>query len=368
MALDLERLIGTTVDSDASDLILKTGSHPAMKQAGKVLFLSEERLSRETARSFLERLATTEALNRFEEGGEADFAFEHPERGRFRCNAFKQSGEVSMVMRHIKTAVPNFEDLHLPGQQFRHLASLERGLILVTGVTGSGKSTSMAALIQEINNNCNKHIITLEDPIEYLFEDNLSIINQREVGTDTRTWITGLRNAMREAPNVIMIGEIRDEATMEAAIAAAETGHLVLTTLHTVNAIQTVERVMTFFPPHQHDLVRLQLSMVLEGVASQRLIPSLRSQRMVPAVELMMASPRSREILRDGKTYDLEHALVEGAQYYGSRTFNMSLKELYDGKLISMEDALAASDSPDDLRLAMRGVVRGTDRRVAGLQ
>lgn len=362
--IDLDRLIATIVDSDASDLILKTGSQPAMKQAGKVLFMSDERLGPEKAREILERIARPDALVRFDEKGEADFAFEHEEKGRFRVNAFRQCGEISVVMRQIKSIVPTFSELSLPDAQFQRLASLERGIVFVTGVTGSGKSTSLAAIVDTINNTRNKHILTLEDPIEYRFEDNLSVINQREVGVDTSDWITGLRNAMREAPDVIVIGEIRDADTMEAALAAAETGHLVLTTLHTVNAIQTVERVMTFFPPHQHDLVRLQLSMVLEGVASQRLIPCQQSTRMVPAVELLMASPRIREILRQGHTKDLDQALSEGAEYYGTQTFNMSLKGLYDANLVTLDDACMASDNPDDLKLAIRGVVRGTDRQI----
>lgn len=362
MSVDLDRLLATVVDSDASDLILKTGSQPAMKQAGKVLFLSESTVSAEDAESILKRISRSDTMERFEKHGEADFAFEHPERGRFRVNVFRGAGRISIVMRQVKNIIPSFAELNLPEKQFTRFANLERGLVFVTGITGSGKSTTLASIVDAINNTRNKHVLTLEDPIEYRFGDNLSIINQREIGMDTRDWITGLRNAMREAPDVIMIGEIRDDETMAAAIAAAETGHLVITTLHTVNAIQTVERVMTFFPPHQHELVRLQLSLVLEGVASQRLIPCVKTGRMVPAVEILMGSPRIREILRAGHTKDLDNALQEGAQYYGTQTFNMSLKGLYDTGLIGLEDALAASDNPDDLKLAIRGVTRGSDR------
>jgi twitching motility protein PilT len=260
--------------------------------------------------------------------------------------------------------VPSFTELCLPERQFNHFASLERGLVLITGVTGSGKSTSVAAIIDAINNTRNKHIVTLEDPIEYRFTDNLSVINQREIGLDTHSFLTGLRAAMREAPDVIMLGELRDTETMSSAIAAAETGHLVITTLHTVNAMQTVERVMTFFPPHQHDLVRFQLSTVVAGVASQRLVPCLQSARMVPAVELLMATPRTREILREGKTRELEKSLEEGAEYYGSQTFNMSLLQHLQGGRISLDDALNASDNPDDLKLALRGVTKGVDRKL----
>ncbi|MAG55801.1 MAG: type IV pili twitching motility protein PilT [Planctomycetes bacterium] len=365
--LDMDRVLATVVEADASDLILKTGSQPAMKQAGRVLFLAEEPVLRDDVRAVLEQIAYAEALARFDAEGESDFAFEHPNRGRFRVNAFRQSGEISIVMRQVKSVVPSFRELCLPERQFSHFAELSRGIVFVTGITGSGKSTSLAATVDSINNTRNEHILTLEDPIEYRFVDNLSLINQREVGVDTRNWITGLRNAMREAPDVIMLGEIRDTDTMEAAIAAAETGHLVLTTLHTVNAIQTVERIMTFFPPHQHELVRLQLSMTLEGVASQRLIPCVQTGRMVPAVELLIATPRIREILRAGQTHDLSAALQDGAEYYGTQTFNMSLKKLYEDGMVTLEDACAASDNADDLKLAIRGVVRGTDHKVLSM-
>jgi twitching motility protein PilT len=209
------------------------------------------------------------------------------------------------------------------------------------------------------------HAVTLEDPVEFRFRDGPSVIHQREVGVNMKDWQSGLRAALREAPDVIMLGEIRDAASMEAALSAAETGHLVLSTLHTVNAIQTVERIMTFFPPHQHDLVRMQLSLVLEGVLSQRLVHSKSTGRRVPALEILLPTPRVRELLRQGKTRDLDHALVDGASQYGTQTFNMALKALVDGAMVEESDAIAASDNPDDLRLALRGISRGTERRLA---
>jgi twitching motility protein PilT len=366
MPLDFERVIATAVDANASDVILKTACQPALKQGGRILFLDEPTIAPADMQQLLERMAHADAMARFEKLGEADFAFQHSNRGRFRVNAFRQSGEISIVMRQIKSVVPTFDELCLPERQFEYFASLERGLVFITGITGSGKSTSLAAIVEAINNGRNKHILTLEDPIEYRFQDNLCIVNQREVGVDTSSWLTGLRSAMREAPDVIMLGEIRDSATMEAAIAAAETGHLVLTTLHTINAIQTVERIMTFFPPHQHDLVRLQLSMVLEGVASQRLVPCVKTGGSVPAVEVLRATPHIREILRQGQTTDLAHALEEGSEYYGTQTFNMSLRNLHDRELVTLEDACAASDNPEDLRLAIRGVTRGSQRLSMG--
>jgi twitching motility protein PilT len=362
--MDLDRLLKTVVDSDASDLILKIGTQPAMKVHGKVLFIGSDPIRAEEFEAVLEQIATPETRARLMKAGDRDFSCEFPGIGRFRCNAFKVMGNLAVVMRHVKNSVPSFTELCLPDRQFTQFAALERGLVLVTGVTGSGKSTSVAAIIDSVNNTRNKHIVTLEDPIEYKFTGNLSVINQREVGIDTQSFVTGLRAAMREAPDIIMLGELRDTETMSAAIAAAETGHLVISTLHTVNAMQTIERVMTFFPPHQHDLVRFQLSTVLAGVASQRLVPCLTSARMVPAVELLMSTPRTREILREGKTRELEKALTEGAEYYGSQTFNMSLLAHLQAGRISLDDALNASDNPDDLKLALRGVTKGTDRRL----
>jgi twitching motility protein PilT len=362
--MELDRFLKTVVDSDASDLILKVGTQPAMKVHGKVLFIGGEAVTAEGFEAVLSRVAPAEARARLAEPGERDFSCEIPGIGRFRCNAFRQMGQPAIVMRHVKCTVPSFTELFLPERQFTQFAGLERGLVLVTGVTGSGKTTSVAAIIDAINNTRNKHVVTLEDPIEYRFTENLSVINQREIGLDTQSFVTGLRAAMREAPDVIMLGELRDTETMSAAIAAAETGHLVISTLHTVNAMQTIERVMTFFPPHQHDLVRFQLSTVLAGVASQRLVPCLQTARMVPAVELLMATPRTREILREGKTRELEKALQEGAEYYGSQTFNMSLLTHLQAGRISLDDALNASDNPDDLKLALRGVTKGADRRL----
>ncbi len=356
---DLKKTLQMAVAADASDLILKTGSQPAVKVSGKVLFLSDDVISFEDGERIVEEIAPSAMKDRFNEVGEADFSFDSPEAGRFRCNLFRQAGAMGLVMRQIKNIVPSFEDLTLPSQQFTHFASLDRGIVFVTGVTGSGKSTTLAAIVDFINNTRNKHIITLEDPVEYTFKDNLSIVSQREVGVDTVSFASGLRAAMREAPDVIMVGEIRDEETMQAAISAAETGHLVLTTLHTINAIQTVERIHTFFPPHQHDLVRLQLSTVLAGVASQRLIPNLKTTGMVPAIELLMATPRVRELVFEGKTLELDKALSEGQEYYGTQTFNMSLKGLYEDGVVSLEDAISASDNPDDLKLIIRGIETG---------
>lgn len=358
--LDFDKVLMTTVRSGASDLILKVGSPPVIKTVGKVLFLSDDPVGVEELEEAARSICSPGNWETYSRDGEVDFSFQGAgELGRFRVNMFRQSGKIGLVLRQINSVIPSFAQLSLPERQFLHLASLDRGLVLVTGQTGSGKSTSLAAIVDHIIQTRNEHIITLEDPIEYLFEDNLSIVNQREIGSDTESFESGLRACMREAPDVIMVGEIRDAETMEAAVAAAETGHLVLSTLHTVNAIQTIERIFTFFPPHQHDRVRMQMATVLAGVASQRLLPSVKTQGMVPVVEILLATPRIRELLSNGDTLALERALVDGEDYYGTQTFNMALRELCESEVVSLEDALLASDNPDDLKLALRGIQTG---------
>ncbi|MDA1223317.1 MAG: type IV pilus twitching motility protein PilT, partial [Planctomycetota bacterium] len=251
-----------------------------------------------------------------------------------------------------------FKDLNLPVQPLKKLSSLTRGLVLATGTAGSGKSTTLASMIEYVNRNAQKHIITIEDPIEFLYEDRFSIVNQREIGTDAPSFAQAIRQAMRQSPDVILIGEMRDQETVAAAINAAETGHLVFSTLHTVNAVQTVERIISFFPPHQHDLIRLQLALNLAGVVSMRLIKAREGVGMVPAVEMMMNTPTVRELLQSGDTRMLPKALAEGS-YYGTMTFNQSLSRLFEAGNISLDDALAASDNPEELKMQMRGITQG---------
>ena len=230
--------------------------------------------------------------------------------------------------------------------------------MLATGVAGSGKSTTLASMLEFVNRTMNKHIITIEDPIEFRFEDKRSIVNQREIGPDVQSFGQALRQAMRQSPDVILIGEMRDAETVAAAISAAETGHLVFSTLHTVNAVQTVERIISFFPPHQHELVRLQLALNLAGVCSLRLVKNKDGTSMVPAVEMLINTPTVRELLEQGSTRMLPKALQEGS-YYGTMTFNQSLIRLFQAGNISLEDALSSSDNPDELKMQMRGITQG---------
>ena len=350
------------VKENASDLVLKANGCPAVRVAGVIRFLGDQPLPPELMRSYIEEVLSDRLREEFDKSGAMDTAVALPGVGRFRCNAFHQCGEFGLVFRAIKNEIPSFKDLNLPVDPLKRLASLKRGLVLATGIAGSGKSTTLASMIEYVNRTMNKHIITIEDPIEFRFEDKRSIVNQREVGVDVLNFSSALRQAMRQSPDVILIGEMRDAETVSAAISAAETGHLVFSTLHTVNAVQTVERIISFFPPHQHELLRLQLALNLAGVCSLRLVKNKDGTAMVPAVELLINTPTVRELLEQGQTRMLPKALAEGS-YYGTMTFNQSLIRLFQAGNISLEDALAASDNPDDLKMQMRGITQGAVQR-----
>jgi twitching motility protein PilT len=355
---NLDDLLRIMVKEKASDLILKTGGCPAMRVAGAIRFLGDTPLELAQLRTFLGEVVPEEERKEFMQHGAADIAIDKPGVGRFRCNAFIVGGQPGFVFRAIKDSVPSFKDLNLPIDQLKKLASLPRGLVLATGIAGSGKSTTLASMVDFVNRNHAKHIITIEDPIEFVFEDKRSVVNQREIGTDAPSFAEALRHAVRQSPDVVLIGEMRDKETMEAAINAAETGHLVFSTLHTVNAVQTVERIISFFPPHQHELIRLQLALNLQGVISMRLIKTKEGRSQMPAVELLINTPTVRDHLERGETRMLPKALTEGA-YYGTMTFNQSLIRLYNAGNISYDEAIEASDNPDELKLQMRGITKG---------
>ncbi len=354
----IEEYFKLMVEQNASDFFLKSGSRPSMRIDGSVRFIDPQETSEAFCRELFKRV-TGEDADVLAERKEMDLAFELEGVGRFRTAVFNQKGEIGFVFRYIQKLIPSFEELNLPSKQLQKLASMRRGMVLITGVAGSGKSSTLASMIEHINQTRNVHIVTVEDPIEFVFEDKQSIINQREVGLDTVDFMEALKQVVRQSPDVILIGEMRDKETMETAISAAETGHLVFSTLHTVNAIQTVERIITFFPPHQHPLIRMQLSMVLQGVISQRLLPKKDGKGRVPAVEIMITTPTIKEMLQEGRTTELYNAINEG-EYYGNQTFNRSLKSLYQNHLITLEEAMAAADNPDELKLEIRGIVRGT--------
>ncbi len=356
--MELLDLLESMVELAAPDLILKVGARPTVRVRGGLVQLAEEELTRDFMLRVVASMLDDRRMEQFVRGSEVDLAYEVAGLARFRVNVFHQLGMPSVVFRHIHADVPTFEQLNLPVEQLAKLASLRRGLVLMTGVAGSGKSTTLAAMVEYMNQHQGRHIITIEDPVEFLFTDKSCVISQRELGSDSRDWPTALKHALRQAPDVLVIGEMRDRATVEAALNAAETGHLVLSTFHTINAVQTVERILSFFPDYQHQLIRLQLSMVLSGVVSLRLLNSLDGQARIPACELLLPTPTVREMLKQGRTDELPKALAQDT-FFGTMTFAQSLQKLYaDGK-IAMQDALAAADSADELKLAFSGVSRG---------
>jgi twitching motility protein PilT len=359
--MELASIFAAMVKEEASDLFLKVGVPPAMRVVGRVISMGGQPLSEENMLEIFNEVCDDFAKKKFAEKGEVDISYEIYGVGRFRANVFRQRGYIGMVFRHIHSKIPSMEELNLPADQLRRLAALPRGLVLVTGTAGSGKSTSLASMINFINETEERHVITVEDPIEFTFTDRKSVIEQREIGQDTDSFLMALKHAVRQSPDVIFIGEMRDIETMDAAIHAAETGHLVFSTLHSLNAMQTVDRIINFFPPHHHAFLQLQLSMLLEGVVSQRLLPTKDGTSRMPAVELMCATPTIQELLLHGKTRELYKAIKDGS-YYGCMTFNQSLKSLLERDLITLEDALTAADSPDELKLELRGISKDAQR------
>ena len=355
--MEFHEMLRKMVIEKASDLFIKVGSPPSLRIDGAINFLDTDEITQQDALEIFEIIEDSKK-DGFDSKHDIDVAYELPGIGRFRVNILRQKGNLGYVLRHIESNVPSFEELNLPAVVLTKLASATRGLVLVTGQAGSGKTTTLASMINYINEKFNKHVVTIEDPIEFIFKDRKSIVNQREVGVDTPNFHAALKMAVRQSPDAILIGEMRDKETMEAALAAAETGHLVLSTLHTVNALQTVERIIHFFPPHQHELIRLQLSLVLVGVISQRLIPKKNEAGRVPAVELMIESPTIKDLLRKGSTPELYAAVKEG-EYFGCQVFNQSLRKLYQDDLITLDAALAASDYPEELKLDLKGIYKG---------
>ncbi len=359
--MELASIFAAMVKEEASDLFLKVGVPPAVRLVGRVVSMGGPPLTEENMLEVFNEVCDDFAKKKFAEKGEVDVSYEIYGVGRFRANVFRQRGYIGMVFRHIKSRIPALEELNLPAEQLRRLAMLPRGLILVTGTAGCGKSTTIASMINHINQTEERHIITIEDPIEYTFTDQRCVIEQREIGQDTDSFVAALKHAVRQSPDVLFIGEMRDVETVEAAINAAETGHLVFSTLHSQNSMQTVDRIVNLFPPHYHAFLYLQLSQLLEGVVSQRLLPTKDGTMRMPAVELMVSTPTIQELLLQGKTRELYKALKEGG-YYGCMTYNQSLKSLLERDLITLEDALNAADSPDELKLELRGISKDAQR------
>jgi len=359
--IEIESLLADMVERNASDLFIKAGSRPSMRIDGTIHATEYEEVSVEETVALAQNLMTERQWRAFEERPEMDLAIGISGIGRFRVNVFRQRGSVGMVFRHVSSSTMSFEELNLP-PAVRDLAERQRGLVLVTGTTGSGKSTTLAAMINHINETRRCHIVTIEDPIEFLHSDRMSIISQREIGFDTMSFSDALKHVLRQSPDVILIGEMRDLETIQTAIAAAETGHLVLSTLHTIDAVQTVERIINYFPAYLHPQIRMELALCLQGVISMRLLPRASGKGRVPAVEIMIGTPMIRKLLHEGKTLELPQYIEQGG-HVGMQTFNQSLLKLYRAKMIKMEDALAYATSPEEFRLMAEGIASGVKAR-----
>jgi twitching motility protein PilT len=350
---DIDKALRTTVEREGSDLHVKVDSPPTARLHGELIPLEGYGpLSPEQTEAAFRQIAEQRSVAEFQQAGEADFSYALEGVSRFRVNTFKQRGSVSIVCRAIPFKIRSVEELGLP-DVVRKLAEEQRGIILVTGTTGSGKSTTLAAMIDHINQTRSHHIVTLEDPIEYLHEDKQSIINQREVGSDTESFARAMRRVLRQDPDVILIGEMRDEETVRTALSAAETGHLVLSTVHTLDATETINRIIDFFPPHLQHQARVMLASTLKGAIAQRLVPDITAEGRVPASEVMVVTGRVQDlIMNPEETGKITEVISEG-EYYGMRTFDQSLLTYVLQGKVSEQVALDYASSPHDFKLML---------------
>jgi len=355
--MELNEILTIAVKARASDIHIKTGLPPVVRIDGKLRPIpNSHRLSSENVLDMARSMMNPRQIEQFENSYEVDLSYGVPGVCRFRVSAYHQRGSVALVFRAISFNIPSLESLNLP-PVLKKIANEERGLILVTGTTGSGKSSTLAAMIDYINENRTCNIITVEDPVEFLHRDKKSILSQREVGFDTLSFAAALKGALRQDPDVILVGEMRDLETIETAVTAAETGHLVMSTLHTLDATETINRIISVFPPFHQRQVRMQLSSVIKGVISQRLVPKADGKGRVPAVEVMIGTARVRECIDDkDKTKQIPDAIAQGFTTYGMQSFDQSLMQLFSNKLITYEEAMRQSTNPDDFALKISGI------------
>ena len=355
--MHINDLLKIAVTSGASDLHLKVGSYPMMRVNGTLAVASEEkRLDRADTEAMAATLFSPDHIEKFRLAQEVDLAYSVAGLGRFRCNVFQQRGTVGLVLRVIPTRIKTIDELGLPSV-LKRIAAEERGLVLVTGTTGSGKSTTLAAMIDYINTTRAAHIMTVEDPIEYLHRDHHSLVNQREVAVDTKSFASSLRSALRQDPDVILVGEMRDHETVETALLAAETGHLVFSTLHTLDATETINRIIAVFPPHQQRQVRIQLASVLKAAISQRLLPRADGMGRAAAVEVMVTTAFIRDCIVDkDKTPMIHGAIAAGTSQYGMQTFDQSIFSLYQQGFVTLDEALRWASNVDEFKLKVQGI------------
>jgi twitching motility protein PilT len=360
--MDIREILEAMVGAKASDLHVKVATAPLIRVDGELYALGNPPASAQDLELVVDSLLTAEQREKFDAQKEIDFAFGLPGLGRFRCNIFQQRGTIAIAVRTIPIAIPTLEDLSLP-EVIKPLAFLQRGLVLVTGATGSGKSTTLAALIDTANREMNRNVITIEDPIEFLHKDKMSAIHQREVGVDVASFSEGLRRILRQDPDIILVGEIRDRETMETVLMAADTGHLVFSTLHTTDAAMTMQRTLSFFPPHQQEEVRHQLAANLQAVVSQRLIPKRGGSGRVPSVEILINTPTVKEMLQLGKPLEnLRTVIEEGVTQYGMQSFDQSLMRLLKDEIITEEEALRNCTNANEFQLHLKGINSSSDR------
>ncbi len=360
--MNLKQMLIEMLNRRASDLHLRVGVRPHLRVNGKLEKVATDPITIDLMDQIVSQILNEKQQERFLRKNEMDMALSVSKLGRFRINLYRQRGTTAIAIRAVNTMVPSFEELNLP-ETIKKLALTQRGLIIITGTTGSGKSTTLAALIEEMNSNRTDNILTVEDPIEYIYRDKKSIISQREVGGDTETFATALRHAFRQDPDVILIGEVRDIETISIALTAADTGHLVLTTLHTLNVVETITRIISFFPPHQHQQIRLLLAGTLKAILCQRLLTRDDMPGRVPALEIMINSGATKECIMDpNKTINIPELMEQGGITYGMQTFDQSIMKLYKQGLISFEEAMNHASNPDDFDLRIKGITGTSDR------
>jgi twitching motility protein PilT len=354
MVIDLKTLMKVMVDNKASDIHIRGGAPVFLRINGVIQQINSSTMTTQEVEGLIFPLLTPRLKAIFDAKHDVDFSMDGAGIGRFRFNVYMQKTNICVATRHIPLKIPTFDELRLPAEAIKKLLMNERGLILVTGITGSGKTSTLAAMVEHLNNKSAGHIITIEDPIEFVFENKKGIVSQREIGTDTNTFVDALRGAMRQDPDVILVGEMRDLETTQAAITAAETGHLVLGTMHTVNAVQTLSRVVDLFPPHQQGQVRLQLSEALKGIVSQRLLPCTQGGR-IPAVEILAGTAHIRKMIAENNIDAINQAITKG-EFYGMQSFNQSLVRLHKQGLAKLDDIIQSASNPDDVLLAIKGI------------
>ncbi len=363
MMVDIDLILKEMVKKNASDLHLKVGNTPIMRINKDLVSWGEEKLTPEDTESIARSIMTQGQWQTFEYNKEIDFAYTLPGVGRFRTNVFIQRGSVGIVMRAVKTEILSFEQLNLP-EILGEISLVERGIVIVAGATGAGKSTTLASMIDYINRTVRKHIVTIEDPIEFLHSDKKSIINQREVGIDTMTFQTALKHVLRQDPDVILIGEMRDHQSFTASLTASETGHLVLTTVHADSAVQCIERILDFFStPEQREQARLQLASNIVAIICQRLIPKIDKQGLIPAIEILRGTPIVKKFIRENK-FDKIQKAIETGQEDGMQSFNQSIFKLIKENKISEEDGLSKATNPDALKMNLKGIFLDDSKRI----